>query len=680
MGERVMLELDRAKKIDMDNRVATKLTIAISVCLVFIYIISLMVTFHSNLNFSIKPEYFIRFFNIMLSFLAIISCLLCYDSTKKEELFIISLMYMIFLIDILLGVFDNLTLENTIISMKGYIAISTSIMRIIIILVAAFPIKQIRNFIMKNKTQVIIFILLTALCFGYMERESIIFPMNKDTEFFREYNFLLILIYTVSSFIFFRKSIKENDYTYSVIGASILMLWIKAIYAIVGSDKPIMDIKYISISITYMSFIVLIVGLFLELILTIKKNRELKEEIKVFYNLVEENKHSCIYISDLNGNVLYSNKKMKKYLFRNEEIKVDILTEKVKDEINTINTDILESIKKSISDRGCWNGKIELKSGSTTIDCSVQTIIDSRLTNSNKKSGTARFVVTFTDVTEKDRMEKYKIEYEKMRDHEKVKSEFFANISHELRTPLNIFYSTVQLLDIKLNNNEEEFRKSYNKYRSSLRLNCQRMLRLINNIVDITKIDVGYTKPNIVNCDIVKLVEAITMSVIIYARQKDINIIFDTDVEELIIKCDPEMIERAVLNLLSNSIKFTKPNGNIFVSIYVNKEWVQIIFEDDGVGIPIHMQDLVFERFVQADKSLNRMNEGSGIGLSIVKSIIELNEGEIYLESDGENGTEFEILLPNKKLLGDDLIDKEIEYTIDMQKIELELSDIYELH
>ncbi|WP_270520014.1 sensor histidine kinase, partial [Paraclostridium sordellii] len=588
--------------------------------------------------------------------------------------------YMIFLIDILLGVFDNLTLENTIISMKGYIAISTSIMRIIIILVAAFPIKQIRNFIMKNKTQVIIFILLTALCFGYMERESIIFPMNKDTEFFREYNFLLILIYTVSSFIFFRKSIKENDYTYSVIGASILMLWIKAIYAIVGSDKPIMDIKYISISITYMSFIVLIVGLFLELILTIKKNRELKEEIKVFYNLVEENKHSCIYISDLNGNVLYSNKKMKKYLFKNEEIKVDILTEKVKDEINTINTDILESIKKSISDRGCWNGKIELKAGSTTIDCSVQTIIDSRLTNSNKKSGTARFVVTFTDVTEKDRMEKYKIEYEKMKDHEKVKSEFFANISHELRTPLNIFYSTVQLLDIKLNNNEEEFRKSYNKYRSSLRLNCQRMLRLINNIVDITKIDVGYTKPNIVNCDIVKLVEAITMSVIIYARQKGINIIFDTDVEELIIKCDPEMIERAVLNLLSNSIKFTKPNGNIFVSIYVNKEWVQIIFEDDGVGIPIHMQDLVFERFVQADKSLNRMNEGSGIGLSIVKSIIELNEGEIYLESDGENGTEFEILLPNKKLLGDDLIDKEIEYTIDMQKIELELSDIYELH
>ncbi|CEQ17771.1 sensor histidine kinase [Paraclostridium sordellii] len=675
-----MLELDRAKKIDMDNRVATKLTIAISVCLVFIYIISLMVTFHSNLNFSIKPEYFIRFFNIMLSFLAIISCLLCYDSTKKEELFIISLMYMIFLIDILLGVFDNLTLENTIISMKGYIAISTSIMRIIIILVAAFPIKQIRNFIMKNKTQVIIFILLTALCFGYMERESIIFPMNKDTEFFREYNFLLILIYTISSFIFFRKSIKENDYTYSVIGASILMLWIKAIYAIVGSDKPIMDIKYISISITYMSFIVLIVGLFLELILTIKKNRELKEEIKVFYNLVEENKHSCIYISDLNGNVLYSNKKMKKYLFKNEEIKVDTLTEKVKDEINTINTDMLESIKKSISDRGCWNGKIELKSGSTTIDCSVQTIIDSRLTNSNKKSGTARFVVTFTDVTEKDRMEKYKIEYEKMKDHEKVKSEFFANISHELRTPLNIFYSTVQLLDIKLNNNEEEFRKSYNKYRSSLRLNCQRMLRLINNIVDITKIDVGYTKPNIVNCDIVKLVEAITMSVIIYARQKDINIIFDTDVEELIIKCDPEMIERAVLNLLSNSIKFTKPNGNIFVSIYVNKEWVQIIFEDDGVGIPIHMQDLVFERFVQADKSLNRMNEGSGIGLSIVKSIIELNEGEIYLESDGENGTEFEILLPNKKLLGDDLIDKEIEYTIDMQKIELELSDIYELH
>ncbi|OSB12614.1 two-component sensor histidine kinase [Paraclostridium bifermentans] len=277
-------------------------------------------------------------------------------------------------------------------------------------------------------------------------------------------------------------------------------------------------------------------------------------------------------------------------------------------------------------------------------------------------------------------MEKYISEYEKIKDHEKLKNEFFANISHELRTPLNIFYSTTQLLDIKLYDDEADFRKVYSTYRQSLKTNCQRMLRLINNMVDITKIDVGYTKPNMKNCDIVRLIEEITMSVVIYAKQKGINIVFDTDEEENIIKCDPEMIERAILNLLSNAIKFTKPNGNIFVNVHINKDWVQIIVKDDGVGIPIHMQDLIFERFVQADKSLTRMNEGSGIGLSIVKAMVELNKGEIYLESDGENGAEFEILLPNKKLLGDIIEDETKDYKVDVQKIELELSDIYELY
>jgi signal transduction histidine kinase len=288
--------------------------------------------------------------------------------------------------------------------------------------------------------------------------------------------------------------------------------------------------------------------------------------------------------------------------------------------------------------------------------------------------------VNFNDITEEHRMEKYISEYEKIKDHEKLKNEFFANISHELRTPLNIFYSTTQLLDMKLSSTDTDFRQVYSTYRQSLKTNCQRMLRLINNMVDITKIDVGYTKPNMKNCDIVRLIEEITMVVIVYAKQKDINIIFDTDVEENIIKCDSEMIERAILNLLSNAIKFTNPDGTIFVNIHVNKEWVQIIVKDDGVGIPIHMQDLVFERFVQADKSLTRMNEGSGIGLSIVKVMVELNGGEIYLESDGKNGSEFEILLPNKKLLGDIIEDETKDYKVDVQKIELELSDIYELY
>ncbi|MPM86555.1 Adaptive-response sensory-kinase SasA [bioreactor metagenome] len=168
------------------------------------------------------------------------------------------------------------------------------------------------------------------------------------------------------------------------------------------------------------------------------------------------------------------------------------------------------------------------------------------------------------------------------------------------------------------------------------------------------------------------------MSVVNYAKHKKINIVFDTEIEEKIIKCDEDMMERAMLNLLSNAIKFTKQNGNVLVNMYADEKWIHIIVKDDGMGIPIEMQGTIFERFVQNDKSLTRLNEGSGIGLSIVQSAVKLNEGEIYLDSDGKNGTEFEILLPNKKLEGEDLDDR--IYKVDVSNIELELSDIYELY
>lgn len=675
-----MLGISKNKKFEASNKLATVLTIGISAFLVVFYILSLIHIFKYNLILMIKPEDFIRIFNIVLAFLAAVSCIVCYNSTKKEELFIVSLIYMIFVIDIILGVFDNLTLQNTIISMKGYIAISTSLMRIAIILIAILPLNKVRQFIVKNKFYSIVFIILSATIFGYLESKSIIFPIKKETDFFILYNIMLIFIYSITSTILFKKSIQKKDYTYSVIGASILMFLVKAFYAIVGARIPIIELKFISISISYMAFIILIVGLFLETSISIKKKRELEEEKKIFFNLVEENKASCIFISNMDGNIIYSNKKTKKYFFGNDDYKNSALTERIEIAMSTIDKEVMQNIENSVKKDGCWTGKFEINYGKNIIDCGIQKIIDSSLKGIDEHGETAKLVVTFNDITEEHRMEKYISEYEKIKDHEKLKNEFFANISHELRTPLNIFYSTTQLLDIKVSNKDEDFRQVYGTYRQSLKTNCQRMLRLINNMVDITKIDVGYTKANMKNCDIVKLIEEITMSVIVYARQKGINIIFDTDEEENIIKCDPEMIERAILNLLSNAIKFTNPNGNIFVNMHINKDWVQIIVKDDGIGIPIHMQDLIFERFVQADKSLTRMNEGSGIGLSIVKAMVELNKGEIYLESDGENGAEFEILLPNKKLLGDIIEDEIKDYKVDVQKIELELSDIYELY
>ena len=674
-----MLGISKNKNIDKGNKLATLFTIFISSFLVVFYSLSLVYIVKYNIVSNIRPEDFIRFFNVVLALLASVSCILCYKSTEKDELFIISLMYIVFGVDITLGVFDNLILKNTIINMKGYIAISTSLIRIGIILIATFPLNKIRQVIMNHKLYSIATIIVCSGTLGILEKLNIIFHADKQSSFLISYNIILIFIYSITSAILFIKSIKDKDYIYSVMGSSILLFLVKAVYAIVGAKIPIIGIKFISISITYITFILLIIGLFLETNINTRKKKELEEERKIFFDLVEENKSSCILISNMKGNIIYSNKKTKEYFFKNDKYDKSVLNKKVSLAISTIDKKTIKNIKQSIDEDGCWSGKVSIEYGENVVDCVIQRIDDNNFNLSDLNEEKAKLVVSFTDITEKQRTKKYIAEYEKIKEHEKLKNEFFANISHELRTPLNIFYSTVQLLDMNAERNCN-FKDEYLKYRHSLKINCQRMLRLINNMVDITKIDVGYTKPSFKNCDIIRLVEEITMSVVTYAKQKRINVIFDTDTEENITKCDPEMIERAILNLLSNAIKFTKENGNIFVNIHINKEWVQITVKDDGIGIPIHMQDLVFERFVQADKSLTRMNEGSGIGLSIVKAMVELNEGEIYLESDKDCGSEFEILLPNKKLLGDDMFEVSDEYEIDPQKIELELSDIYELY
>ena len=130
-------------------------------------------------------------------------------------------------------------------------------------------------------------------------------------------------------------------------------------------------------------------------------------------------------------------------------------------------------------------------------------------------------------------------------------------------------------------------------------------------------------------------------------------------------------------NCLSNINKYALAYTRVYVDVTQDDKQVKIVFKNVSNQEMDFDSEHIMERFVQGDKSLTRLNEGSGIGLSIVKSIVELNNGEIYLDSDGENGTEFEILLPNEKLEGDKY---EYNYEIDIDKIELEFSDIYELY
>lgn len=664
-----MDNIKKAKRgdIKVQNNLSTLIIIALTLIISILYISKLfMILKIENLQ-KLNVIYFIRLFNLILSGLAIGSCIMCYTSTKKEELFIISLMYVVFFVDISLGNLDNMNLENATKYVDGYITIGTSIIRMSILAISILPLKKIKKLIISNKLSSILIVAIISIFIGILENKDLIFS-NKEN-YFIAYNIFLITSYLVVSIIYLEKSISQKEYIYSVISSSIFLFGVKAYYAIVGAINPMAVIKLTSISITYMAFIIFMGGLFLELILSIKRNKELENKLTVFYQIVNENKYSCIVLYDEDGNIKFANKTVKNFIFKTpyrEDKKVEsVIINKMKE----VDENLILEIKNSIRKYRTWKGNIYIPSLDMTVECSIQNIYTQFKENN--------YAIIFKDISAKLRSQKYLIEYEKMKKHEEVKNEFFANISHELRTPLNIFYSTLQLLDIKSNDMSVDFRQVYENNKQYLKINCKRMLRLINNIIDITKIDVGFTKAKFTNCDIVRVVEDITLSVINYANNKNINIVFDTEVEEHIIKCDSSMIERAILNLLSNAIKFTKENGNIFVNLYKDENWVHIIVKDDGIGIPISIQNIIFERFVQGDKSLTRLNEGSGIGLSIVKSIVELNNGEIYLYSDEENGTEFEILLPNEKLEGDEY---EYNHEIDIDKIELEFSDIYELH
>lgn len=255
--------------------------------------------------------------------------------------------------------------------------------------------------------------------------------------------------------------------------------------------------------------------------------------------------------------------------------------------------------------------------------------------------------------------------------------EFIVNISHELKTPLNVIYATVQLLNMYCNSDSLEKRKdSIIKYIYSMKQNCFRLSKLINNIVDSSKIEAGFFELHLSNNNIVEVVEDIVMSVTNFTEIKGLNIIFDTDTEEKIINCDPEKVERIVLNLISNAIKFSNVGGEILVDIKDKNEFVQISVKDNGIGIEANQLDIIFDRFKQVDKSLSRNAEGTGIGLSLVKAIVELHGGSIYVESVFGKGSKFTVMLPSRNVSKENVMQSK-KITDKKESIQVELSDVY---
>lgn len=228
---------------------------------------------------------------------------------------------------------------------------------------------------------------------------------------------------------------------------------------------------------------------------------------------------------------------------------------------------------------------------------------------------------------------------------ERNKNNYFINLSHELRTPLNVIYTTEQLITEfnKTGNGIEQEKLS--QYMAVMRRNTKRLLTLINNLIDTTKIDHGKYKINLQENDIVYIVEEATLSLKDYIESKGIELIIDPEIEEKMIMCDAYEIERCIVNLVSNAAKFTPSGGKIEVSIKEVNDKVMISVSDTGVGIDPKYHDLIFDRFNQIVDAHAEVKGGSGLGLTITKHIIDLHNGEIYVESKVDKGCKFIIIL-----------------------------------
>lgn len=267
-------------------------------------------------------------------------------------------------------------------------------------------------------------------------------------------------------------------------------------------------------------------------------------------------------------------------------------------------------------------------------------------------------------------------ELKRKNEEEEINKELLANISHEFKTPVNVIYSAIQMQDLKRESNDMN---EILKFNSIIKQNCYRLIRLINNFIDSSKLTQQDYNLNLKCLNIVNIVENTTMSILSFAEMKGINIIFDTEEEELFVYADKDLIERTILNILSNAIKYNEENGKIDVLVGTRKENIIIEIEDNGIGIPKEKVKYIFNRYERVQTSEARYKEGSGLGLNIVKEIINKFNGSVKIESEESIGTKITIIIPkieyNEELYEDYSDGFNFKNDI-IQKVDLEMSDI----
>lgn len=257
----------------------------------------------------------------------------------------------------------------------------------------------------------------------------------------------------------------------------------------------------------------------------------------------------------------------------------------------------------------------------------------------------------------------------------RVLTDFFTSISHEFKTPLTLILNMIELTEMRIkpidfNHNEKVLRNL-----TVMRQNAHRLLRLIANLLDVTKMDAGFMRVNYQIVDLPQWISTIMQSVEDFAAQRGIQVTFRDESELQFIPMDSEKLDRIMLNLLSNAIKHTSKGGHIDIILSDLAGSLQIVVQDDGEGIPEGKQSEVFNRFYQVNTSLTRNSEGTGIGLALTKSLVDLLHGRIWFTSEPGKGTIFFVELPVIEVREDELLPAMDGLALN-RKVEMEFSDI----
>ncbi|MCO5937130.1 ATP-binding protein [Mucilaginibacter sp. RB4R14] len=247
-------------------------------------------------------------------------------------------------------------------------------------------------------------------------------------------------------------------------------------------------------------------------------------------------------------------------------------------------------------------------------------------------------------------LEKEREEAQRMHDLDLMKIRFFTNVSHEFRTPLSLIIAPVD------NIVKQIAEPGIKKQLLLVNRNAKRLLNLVNQLLDFRKMEYQELKLHKTPGDIVEFIRDLSYSFTDVAEQKQIGFVFDSEIEEYYTSFDYEKIERILFNLLSNAYKFTHAGGQVSVLLNLksytaggdNQFEIRVI--DTGIGIHPDKQEKIFEPFFQNDIPGTMLNQGSGIGLSIVKEFVRLHAGELTVESELNQGSCFTVMIPLQEL------------------------------